>query len=453
MKSLKPFLAPLILTGFILFAGLLNSCTNKEESTPGAVTLTGKNIDFGTVGMNAPSAAQEIRILGNGISQNLTATASTNFEVSLDGASFSSEISITPEQANDGIKLQVRCAPTETGNLEGTVTITGYITHEVSSHLTARAVEKLHTISTFNQQRLASGNGFSQSAQETFTFPNNPEKVESITMFVKLRCPDGGCNAWDVFANVRIKDPATDDWMEIGRYITPYGVDNHQLTKGFPIDVTDFKGLLAGDVTLKAFIEVWGADGWLLDVNFELVEGTPDYKYYQISEILDYANHSLAGVPYGETHAFDLEKCLTIPVGAEETSLRTIITGWGHATPNDNGGRPCAEWCFRTHHIHIEDAPLFTHQLSGIGCGSNKVSPQGGNWQPDRAGWCPGMEVPVRQDVFPATMSGESFCYKYVLAPWTNDMQSTATNPHAYYAISSYVVVKSNSPIEKAIVD
>ena len=34
--------------------------------------------------------------------------------------------------------------------------------------------------------------------------------------------------------------------------------------------------------------------------------------------------------------------------------------------------------------------------MGPIGCGSNPISNQGGNWAPDRAGWCPGMVVPVR---------------------------------------------------------
>lgn len=453
MKMTKQVLLPLIAMVVLMVLIIPSACSDKTESAPGSVIIVGQNIDFGTVALNSSSPAQEVRLLGKDITKDVVASVSSHFEIAYDGKNFSSQITLTAAQVNEGAKLQVRCTPTETGSIDGTMTITGYLEEEVTSSFVANVVEKLHTISTFKSERLAFGNGHSQSAVETFTFPDNPEKVENITMFIKLRCPDGGCNAWDVFANVRLKHPEKDDWLEIGRYITPYGVDNSQVVKGFPIDVTDFKGLLTGEVTLKAYIEVWSSDGWLLDVDFEIIEGTPDYKYYQVAELLDYANNSLGGVPYGESHNFDLEKCVSIPVGAEQSGFRTIITGWGHATPNDSDGRPCAEWCFRTHHIHIEDTPMFTHDLKGIGCGSNKVSPQGGNWQPDRAGWCPGMEVPVRHDVFETDMSGESFCYKYAFAPWTNDMQSTAQNKHAYYAITSYVVVKSNSPIEAIIVD
>ena len=60
--------------------------------------------------------------------------------------------------------------------------------------------------------------------------------------------------------------------------------------------------------------------------------------------------------------------------------------------------------------------------MKGMACGDNKVQPQNGNWQPDWAGWCPGMEVPVRTNVFDYARAGESFCYKYQLEPWENDM-------------------------------
>jgi len=118
-----------------------------------------------------------------------------------------------------------------------------------------------------------------------------------------------------------------------------------------------------------------------------------------------------------------------------------------------NDGRPCAEWCFRTHHVLIDDAPLFTHELKGIGCDRNVVSPQGGNWNPYRSGLCPGMEVPVRTDVFDLSMAAESFCYTYELEAWTNDFKSEMDNKHAYYAISSFILVKSNNPIDAAVVE
>jgi len=310
-----------------------------------------------------------------------------------------------------------------------------------------------HNYKTFVKEHLAFGSGLSQSASKSFTMHNTTAEIEAVKMYVQLDCPTGGCNAWDVYAHIQVKDTDSGDWYEMGRFITPYGVDTHQLNRGFEIDVTDFKSLLTGNVELRAYIEVWGNDGWELSVDFDYIEGIPDYEFYSIAKVLQYNQNSLEGVIYGEDDsAFDLTKTVSIPVNAEETSLRTIITGWGHATPNDVDGRPCAEWCFRTHDVKIDGTTMFSHNMQPIGCGTNPISPQGGNWSPDRAGWCPGMAVPVRSNKFSTAMAGDSFDFEYDFEDWTNDLQSTANNIHAYNAISTYVVVKSNSQIVKPTV-
>uniref|UniRef100_UPI0032174D79 peptide-N-glycosidase F-related protein n=1 Tax=uncultured Draconibacterium sp. TaxID=1573823 RepID=UPI0032174D79 len=432
---------------------LFTSCDNKTpEIDPGSISVKGSIEDFGKVGMNAPSLAQELTLTGDAVSQSVLAEVSGDFEIAVDNGSYSKQVSLSADKANGGVKLKIRCAPTSVGALNGILTVSGENITSVTYDLMAVGVEKLIHIPTFSEQRLAFGGGYSQKAEGSFTFNTDPEKVETITMYVKLRCPAEGCNAWDMFANIRLQDPVTEEWFEIGRFITPYGVDNSELPKGFPIDVTDFKSLLTGEVNLRSFIEVWGADGWLLSLDFEVIEGTPDYKYYALAPLLDYAQHSLSGIPYGVQNDFVLDKCISIPGNAEETTIRTTISGWGHATPNDPDGRPCAEWCFRTHQVLIDENPLFEHNMKGIGCDQNPVQPQNGNWQPDRAGWCPGMEVPVRIDIFDYPKAGESFCYKYQLEPWINNMQSSADNKNAYYAITSFIVVKSNTPIDLPVV-
>ena len=307
----------------------------------------------------------------------------------------------------------------------------------------------LTTITTFSKTHLNFGNGGKQSAQGTFNFLGNNDRIEEILMFVKLECPQGGCGAWDVFANINVKDPASGSWYELGRFITPYGVDNSKIESGFIFDVTDFKSILQGSVQLKAFIEVWTIEGWLLTVDFKIKEGNPKYKYSAIVSLLNFANNSQQ-IPYGEPLPFDISMVgkVTIPEKVAKTKLRTIITGWGHATPNDNGGRGCAEWCFRTHTIFIGGAN-FRHSLNAIGCDSNPVNPQNGNWQPDRAGWCPGKEVPFRIDEFSTPRTGETLNFEYKLEDWVNNNG----NGKAYYSISTFIIVESDMPIQKPLVE
>ena len=168
---------------------------------------------------------------------------------------------------------------------------------------------------------------------------------------------------------------------------------------------------------------------------------------------MQYNRNSLEGVIYGEDQSkFDLDKSISFGENIQSAHLRTIITGWGHATPADADGRRCAEWCFRTHTIKIDGVHKFQHQMKGIGCSSNPINNQGGNWQPDRAGWCPGMAVPLRVDKFSENLNGKTIKFDYSFQPWVNDLKTDASNKHAYYAISTFLVLKSNEEISAAIV-
>jgi len=313
---------------------------------------------------------------------------------------------------------------------------------------------KVETIAypSFTKEHIAFGSGQSQTVNKSFDLHPSEKNIDTIKMFVILDCPSGGCNAWDVYANIKVKDQNSGKWYEIGRYITPYGIDNLAVEKGFENDVTAFKSHLHGTVELRARIETWGADGWDLTVNFEVTTGKPDYQYYAVSPIITYDAWSTSGVPYGEAHTKDLTKTIEIPSNSKETVLRTIISGWGHATPTDADGRPCAEWCFRTHQIMLNNAVAFNHQMGPLGCAENLVKNQAGNWRPDRAGWCPGMAVPVRINTLDSPMGGETLSFEYDYEDWTSDGGTTSGNNGAYYATSCFVIVKSDQPIQPAVV-
>ncbi|PHS10115.1 MAG: peptidase [Kordia sp.] len=342
------------------------------------------------------------------------------------------------------------------GMKNGILTLSATAVDDVIINVSGTGIPVIHNYPTFQDQRIAFGGGYNQTETATFNLHNDLTNIETIKMYIKLRCPSGGCNAWDVFANIKVKDISSGDWYEIGRYITPYGIDNSAVVRGFEVDVTDFKSLLSGSVELFARIETWGSDGWELSVDFDYIEGTPDYPYYAVADVISYDDWSTSGVPYGVTNdpmVWDLNKLITIPANAEATSLRTIISGWGHATPTDSDGRPCAEWCYRTHDVKINGANTFQHYMGPIGCGSNPVSGQGGNWSPDRAGWCPGMAVPVRVDELATAMAGNTITFEYDYENWVTDGGNTSGNSGAYYATSTFVIVKSNTPIAKPTVN
>ena len=59
------------------------------------------------------------------------------------------------------------------------------------------------------------------------------------------------------------------------------------------------------------------------------------------------------------------------------------------------------------------------------------------------------MEVPIRLDQFDSAMAGSSFAFEYDYEDWVNN----GGNCNAFCATSTFVVVKSNTPIAKPVVN
>lgn len=437
---------------------VIQSCSNDDESDPKVVGddpdnewgVSENTIDFQEINVNTVSSSKSVTLTAEQLTSEINLVTEGDYIISLNDSDFSNELSIPTSNANGQHIIYIKFTPQKAGVRTGKIMITNTEAATLNVQLNGSGAVMVTNVKAFENTRLAFGGGYQQTATQTFDMPEDITNVSKIKMFVKLRCPSGGCDEWDVYANVRVKDDASGEFFEMGRYITPYWNDNSQLSRGFEFDVTDFKSLLAGSTELRIKTECWNADGYLVSVDFDYEFGGSDYPYYAISRVMAYNNSSIDGVPYGVAHNLDLDKTISVPSNAETTHLRTIISGWGHATPYDVGGRPCAEWCFRTHEIKINGAPTFEHSLDPLGCAQNPVSNQApGNWQPDRAGWCPGMEVPTRIDHFDNAMAGTNFTYEYDYEDWTND----GANGDAYYATSTFVVVKSNSPIDAPTVN
>lgn len=432
------------------------SLTGNSLEIPREIQVLGAVANFGEINLGTTSTAQTLQVKGLNLENDVTATVTGPFEISKDNITFTNSVTYTYTAINTTAEnLYIRYVPSTLGAEMGAVTLTSPNITDNVINVAGTATPVRHNYQTFDSQRIAFGGGFNQTVTNTYNLHTDLSNIEQILMYVELRCPTGGCNAWDVYANIKVRDTQSGEFYEIGRYITPYGVDNSQLDRGFEIDVTDFKSLLQGSTELYARIETWGSDGWELSVDFDYVEGTPDYPYYAIADIITYDDWSTSGVPYGVNNdptTWDLTKTVSIPANAEETQLRTIISGWGHATPVDSDNRPCAEWCFRTHDVLINGGTMFQHNMGPMGCASNPVQPQSGNWVPDRAGWCPGMAVPVRKDTFGTNMSGSTFTFEYDYEDWTSDGGTTSGQGGAFYATSTFVVVKSNTPIVKPTV-
>ena len=437
----------------LLICTILLTCGSDDESEnnvinlPASISANVSSLSFENTMVNQISESQVIIIDAENTSSQVNISAPDGYEVSLDNSSFSQSFSFVPEISNE---VYIRFTPAEAINYYSTLVISSNdISNNININLFGLGTPLIHSYQAFQNQALGYGGGFSQSASQMFNLHDDLSEIQQIKMYLQIDCPSTGCDDWDRFANVKVKDQATGNWYEIARYITPYWVGTQQLQRGLEFDVTDFKSFLKDNVELRIYIENWTTKADIVSVDFDYIVGTPDYENYEVAEVLSLHSNSISGVPYGVTHNLDLEKSIQIPSDSENIQFRTIISGWGHATPYDADGRPCAEWCFRTHDIKINGSNIFQHNLGPIGCSANPINNQNpGNWQPDRAGWCPGMAVPVRINSLDTSYSGSTISFEYDFEDWTSD----GNGGNAFYALSTYVIVKSNSEITVPIV-
>ena len=138
------------------------------------------------------------------------------------------------------------------------------------------------------------------------------------------------------------------DRYELGRYITPYGI-NLDLEDGWTwvFDVTDYAPLLTGEVELEC-------GNWqeLLDLKFLFIEGTPPREVKRV-EAFWKGQHQLntwdeSVLPY----AFAMED------GEEMVRLKTRTSGHFFGQGNN-----CAEFCNNTHSVLVNGQEQWSWEI------------------------------------------------------------------------------------------
>lgn len=187
------------------------------------------------------------------------------------------------------------------------------------------------------------------------------------------------------------------DRYEIGRYITPYGI-NLDLEDGWTwvFDVTDYAPLLRDSVELEA-------GNWqeLLDMKFIFIEGTPPRDIKRV-EAFWKGTYNLNSFDDNVTEqTFDVEE------GEEMFRLKTRASGHGFGTGNN-----CGEFCYNTHSVKVNGNTEWSWEIMQS-CSDNPLYPQGGTWIYARAGWCPGMPVTTQDFELTPLITDETFSVDY----------------------------------------
>jgi len=169
--------------------------------------------------------------------------------------------------------------------------------------------------------------------------------------------------------------------IEIGRYITPYGIGFDLGPQGFTwiYDVTDYQKYLRGAVDLAAH-----NTQELIDLKFAFVEGTPARDVHDIQPIWK----NWTSYNYGDM-ANDVvlqAKQVILSDTSQNFKIRTRLTGHGQ-----QGNGACCEWADKQHKLIIDGVERFSWSIWRTdGCGENPNIGQGGTWPYAREGWCPG---------------------------------------------------------------
>jgi len=199
---------------------------------------------------------------------------------------------------------------------------------------------------------------------------------------------------------------------EIGRFITPYGINLTLGPQGFTwiYDVTDYAHLLQGSVDLEM-----GNQQELIDVKFALISGTPPRDVLRINKVWgNMRSYSYANL------SNDVDLAATdVEILPETQSIKMITRLTGHGHNSNTGSYPhCCEWKNNTHYLHANGQQVQSWNIwQETECALNPVFPQGGTWPGAREGWCPGDLVKDNEFELTQYLSGNLINLDYSITP------------------------------------
>lgn len=247
---------------------------------------------------------------------------------------------------------------------------------------------------------------------------------DSVTLTLRLSCPDGGCDWWDRKGSLGlIADPSDEEsavW-ELARFVTPYRVGGT-----WSLDVTALQSLLQGPQTLRLYIDTWvgpghaNGDGWMVDAQLEYVGGVPAQVPVAVVPLWPRRDLTL-GDPLNPLAEQIDAVALEVPQEASRVDLWTVITGHGQGNLDN-----CAEFCQLAHGFLVADAPV-QRTIWRDDCDQNPIQGQQGTWTHPRAGWCPGdMVQPWVQDISEHATPGSSIEVRYDVEAYENTCRPDA---------------------------
>jgi hypothetical protein len=270
----------------------------------------------------------------------------------------------------------------------------------------------------FDYEHIYFGDENRRSVDLDVTLPGDGLLYEAITLNFDLNCPTlNRCDPWDRVGWLGVVENAGEEServIELHRFITPYGVGS-----SWNVDVTNLRPVLTGDVTFRVFIDTWVGpgsqygDGWSVSAELDFKGGIPERIPVAVEPVLS-ATRVVYGNPASPTspaHTGSIE----VPAGASQASLVAFITGHGQGNHQN-----CAEFCAKTHDITV-GTTRFEKEIWRDDCATTAAPNQQGNWQPGRAGWCPGAAAHGWTELLPEALTpGQALDVAYGVEAYEN---------------------------------
>ncbi len=193
--------------------------------------------------------------------------------------------------------------------------------------------------------------------------------------------------------------------IELINFITPYGInlDLDSLNgKTWEFDVTDYTPLLKGARYLAMEDGKYQEEN---DIKFVFYEGIPPRNVKSVSQI--WPSGTWVSPSYNDinTNKYFEPRNIVLSSNASQFKIKSAISGHGQQ----------GEFNRRVHTIRLNNNINFSFPV-WKGCADNPIYPQGGTWVYDRAGWCPGSAVDIREfEITNQVNSGDTINIDYSL--------------------------------------
>jgi hypothetical protein len=242
------------------------------------------------------------------------------------------------------------------------------------------------------------------------------------------------CDKWDRAGNVSLKQPNAPD-IELIKFVTAYGGRTE-----YDFEVTELLPVLAGPITISAFIDTWVNPAWLVSFSLRF---EPDSTLVTPTWVHSVLNEQ--GYKQKSPGEKGIEYVVKLPPGLRRVELQYLVSG--HCTD----GRGADEFEPKDNVIRVDDRVVYRCRPWRDDCRQfREINPYCRRWSDgywssdyDRSGWCPGdLVTPLTLDLTDHLAAG-NHTLRFVIEDVRPEGEE---GHHGYWRISARLIGWTDLP-------